>query len=131
MLMPSMGFCGTPLSVLGASMPAASRMVGTMSVTEWNWLRRPPLSLILAGQEMTSGLRVPPKCEATCLVHWNGVFMAWAQPAGKWLKCFGPPSSSITLRLLCQVSITPLKIENSLVRPSIPPSAEAPLSPTT
>ena len=25
-------------------------------------------------------LRVPPKCEATCLVHWYGVSVAWAQP---------------------------------------------------
>ena len=25
-------------------------------------------------------LRVPPKCEATCLVHWNGVSNAHAQP---------------------------------------------------
>ena len=38
-----------------------------------------------AGQETTSGLRVPPKCEATCLPHWNGVFIAQAQPTGKWL----------------------------------------------
>ena len=42
----------------------------------------PPLSLMRAGQEMTMPLRVPPKCEATCLVHWNGVSIACAQPTG-------------------------------------------------
>ena len=73
------------------------------STTWWNWLRNPPLSLIFAGQETIIGLRVPPKCEATCLVHWNGVFIAQAQAAGKWLKCFGPPSSSMTLMLSCHV----------------------------
>ena len=25
-------------------------------------------------------VRVPPQCEATCFVHWNGVSMACAQP---------------------------------------------------
>ena len=34
---------------------------------------------------------------ATCFVHWNGAFIACAQAAGKWLKCLGPPSSSIAL----------------------------------
>ncbi len=82
MLTPSIGFCGTPLMLVGAGTPAASRMVGAMSMTWWNWVRMPPLSLIRAGQEMTRPLRVPPKCEATCLVHWNGVSMAWAQPIG-------------------------------------------------
>ena len=70
-----------------------------MSITWRNWERMPPLSLILAGQEMTSGFRVPPKWLATCLVHWNGVFIACAQALGKWLNHFGPPISSICLRL--------------------------------
>ena len=35
-----------------------------------------------AGQCTTRPSRVPPKCEATCLVHWYGVFIASAQPTG-------------------------------------------------
>ncbi len=94
-----------------------------------NWLRSPPLSLMRAGQEMIIGLRVPPKWLATCLVHWNGVSIACAQPAGKWLKCLGPPSSSITFRLSCHFSTKPLKNRFSFTEPSRPPSALAPLSP--
>ncbi len=30
---------------------------------------------------VTKGLRVPPRCEATCLTHWKGVLVAHAQPA--------------------------------------------------
>ncbi len=82
MLTPSIGFCGTPLSIDGACTPAASRIVGAMSMTWWNCVRMPPLSLMRAGQEMTMPLRVPPKCEAICLVHWNGVSIACAQPIG-------------------------------------------------
>ena len=102
-----------------------------MSITWWNCGRTPPLSLIRAGHETASGLRTPPKCEAICLVHWNGVFIAHAQPAGKWLKCFGPPSSSMCLRLSASVSGTLLKNEFSFSSPTSPPSADAPLSPTS
>ena len=72
-----------PLRTSGACTPATSSSVGKMSMTWWNWLRSPPLSVIFAGQETIIGLRVPPKCEATCLVHWNGVFIAQAQADGK------------------------------------------------
>ena len=82
MLTPSMGFWVTPLMLEGAVTPAASRMVGMMSMTWWNWERTAPLSLMRSGHEMTRPLRVPPKCEATCLAHWKGVSMAWAQPTG-------------------------------------------------
>src|SRR5262249_15653278 len=34
---------------------------GGHKVTWWNWARMPPLSLMRAGHEMTTGLRVPPK----------------------------------------------------------------------
>ena len=51
-----------------------------MSMTWWNWLRMPPASLMRAGQDMAMPLRVPPKCEATSLVHWYGVSQAQAQP---------------------------------------------------
>ena len=46
------------------------------------------------GQWTTIALRVPPKCEATCLVHWKGVFTAQAQPTGTCGSVFGPPISS-------------------------------------
>ena len=77
-----MGFCATPLMLVGARARRRPRMVGMMSMTEENCVRRLPLSLMRAGQEMTMPLRVPPKCEAICLVHWNGVSMACAQPTG-------------------------------------------------
>ena len=52
-----------------------------MSMTWVNWLRSPPSSAIRAGQLTTIGLRVPPRCEATCLPHWNGLLPAHAQAA--------------------------------------------------
>jgi hypothetical protein len=41
--------------------------------------------LMRFGHEITRPLRVPPKCEATCFVYWNGVSKAWAHAAGIWL----------------------------------------------
>ena len=38
------------------------------------------LALMPFGQCTIMPLRVPPKCDATCFVHWYGVFIAWAQP---------------------------------------------------
>ena len=73
MLTPSIGFCWMPSTSSGALMPVASRIVGTMSITWWNWLRMPPLSLITFGQEMAMPWRTPPKCDAICLVQENGV----------------------------------------------------------
>ena len=52
-----------------------------MSITWVNWVRRPPWSRIPRGQWTTIGLRVPPRCEATCLPHWNGLLPAHAQAA--------------------------------------------------
>ena len=72
----------TPLSIFGNLIPVVSRIVGTISITWWNWGRIPPLSLIRCGHEITRPLRVPPKCEATCFVHWNGVSSACAQATG-------------------------------------------------
>ena len=37
---------------------------------------------IRVSQLMAIPFRALPKCEATCFVHWNGVFIAWAQPTG-------------------------------------------------
>ena len=62
-----------PLTVTGAWMPVASRIVGTMSMMWWNCVRMPPTSLMWPGQDMTMPWRVPPKKEATCLVHLKGV----------------------------------------------------------
>ena len=50
-----------------------------MSMQWVNCDRSPPASLIRCGQETTIGLRVPPRWEATCLPHWNGVLPAHAQ----------------------------------------------------
>ena len=69
-------------------------MVGATSMTWVNCVRRPPLSLIRLGQETTIGLRVPPKCEATCLPHWNGVLPAQAQAQAKCGCMIGPPQAS-------------------------------------
>jgi hypothetical protein len=52
MLTPSIGFCAMPLTISGAGMPVASRMVGTMSIMWWNWVRMPPASLIRFGQQI-------------------------------------------------------------------------------
>ncbi len=76
MLTPSIGFWVMPFTITGAWTPLASRMVGTISITWWNWLRIPPGSLMCPGQDMTMPWRVPPKNEATCLVHLNGVSKA-------------------------------------------------------
>src|SRR6267154_3897118 len=73
MLMPSIGFCLMPSTICGALMPDASRIEGTMSMMWWNWWRMPPASLMRFGQEIARPWRVPPKCEAICLVHLNGV----------------------------------------------------------
>ncbi len=54
-------------------MPVASRMVGAISMMWWNWFRMPPLSLITSGQAIAMPWRMPPKCEAICFVHENGV----------------------------------------------------------
>ena len=80
MLVPSMGDCWTPLTMVGSGRPAASRMVGARSMTWVNCERSPPGSAIFAGQCTMVPLRVPPQCEATCLVHWKGAFIAQAQP---------------------------------------------------
>ena len=79
MLTPSIGFCAMPLTMSGAWMPVTSRSVGTMSMTWWNWLRMPPASLMCLGQAIATPCRVPPKCEAICLVHLNGVSNAQDQ----------------------------------------------------
>ena len=46
---------------------------------------------------MIIGLRVPPKWLATCLVHWKGVFIAWAQAEREVVK---PPRSTDLVNVL-------------------------------
>ena len=60
---------GTPFTSRGSGMPATSRIVGAMSMQWWNCERRPPRSEMPFGQDITSPLRVPPKCDATCFIH--------------------------------------------------------------
>ena len=43
-------------------------------------VRISPLAAMPLGQCTIVPLRVPPQCEATCLVYWYGVSMACAQP---------------------------------------------------
>ena len=74
---------------------------------------------------------MPPKLEATCLVHMKGVLPATAQPAAMCGKVSGPPHLSMFLSMSGTVSATPLKYVISLNMPIMPPSALAPLSPTT
>ena len=46
MLTPSMGVCTVPFTLLGSGSPAASRIVGAMSMTWWNCERISPFALI-------------------------------------------------------------------------------------
>src|SRR5215510_2330849 len=71
MLTPSIGLCRIPLTTFGALIFVASRIVGTMSITWWNWWRMPPLSVMTFGQEIAMPWRMPPKWDAICLVHEN------------------------------------------------------------
>ena len=48
----AIGFCAMPSTITGAGLPVTSRIVGTMSITWWNYQRRPPLSLMCPGQEI-------------------------------------------------------------------------------
>ena len=70
MLTPCSGICWMPLTNVGSGIPAASRTVVATSMTWWNWLRISPRASKPLGQCTIAPLRVPPKCEATCLVHW-------------------------------------------------------------
>src|SRR5262249_51916788 len=75
-LTPSIGDCLIPSTISGARMCVASSSVGAMSIMWWNCERTPPASLITDGHEITMPCRVPPKCDATCFVHLNGVSKA-------------------------------------------------------
>ena len=81
-VVPCIGSCSIPSTVGGCGIPAMSRIVGATSIT-WRELRAQAAVVRRrrAGQCTTSGLRVPPRCEPTCLPHWNGVLPAHAQAA--------------------------------------------------
>ncbi len=66
-------------------MPAASRIVGTTSITCTNCWRSAPLSLIRAGHDTTMFWFTPPSLDAFCLNQSNGVSKAQDQPADMWL----------------------------------------------
>src|SRR5262249_35083779 len=72
MLTPSIGFWVTPFTCTGCGMPAASRIVGSTSITWWNCQRMPPLSLIFAGEEVGVPCLVAQKYAGIFLVHLNG-----------------------------------------------------------
>ena len=74
-----MGFWAVPSTTVGSGIPAASRIVGPMSMACVKCFATRRSSLIRSGHESTMGLRVPPRWEAHCLPHWNGVFPAHAQ----------------------------------------------------
>ena len=80
------------------------------------------------------GLRVPPKCEATSLVCWNGVFPAQAQPAWYMLSVLGPPSASrppslSSAAICCSMVLGMLFCASSSLMVPFWPSALEPLSP--
>ena len=107
-----------------------------MSLTWWNCARGVLSGLIPFGHETTSGLRVPPKWEATSFVYWNGVSPAHAQPAWYMLSVSGPPmalrppSPSRASSCCCVVFGMPFWASSSLMLPFWP-SALDPLSPQT
>jgi hypothetical protein len=70
MLSPSNGACADAVDDGRLRQPATSSTVLATSITWWNWSRISPLALIPLGQWTIVPLRVPPQCEATCLVHW-------------------------------------------------------------
>jgi len=74
-------------------------------------------------------LREPPKCEATCFIHWNGASSAQAQATLKWFSQRGDPKSSRWASSHSGSSGSPFWNEGELQAPCIVPSAEAPLSP--
>ena len=60
-LRPSIGDCVTPLMFVGASMPKASRTVGTISMACAYCVRISPFALIPFGQWTMNGSLMPPR----------------------------------------------------------------------
>src|SRR5262245_61167325 len=110
-------------------MPIASRIVGTTSITWWNCQRMPPLSLILAGQDIAVPCLVPPKKDGICFVHLKGVSKAQAQPIEKWGYVLSLPHTSYHGMFSLAVGLMPLNGKTSFQVPNADPSALLPLSP--
>src|SRR5216683_3456127 len=130
-LTPSMGLCAMPLTVVGALIPETSRIVGTMSIMWWNWVRIPPTSLMRAGHEIAMPCCVPPKCEAICLVHLNGASNVQAHATAMCGYVLAEPQASYCFS--CSAtgnSRMPLYDVYWLGVPSTVPSGLVPLSPT-
>jgi len=71
--------CATHATLAGSAMPAPRGLVGNDVVPAWpNCGAQAAAVADALGQASTMGLRVPPRCEATCLVHWNGAFVPQA-----------------------------------------------------
>ena len=100
-----------------------------MSMTWWNCERRPPAPGMPAGQLRAMALRVPPKWEATCFIHWKGASRAQAQPALKWFSHRAVPKTAMWASIHSGSSGTPFWKEGAAQAPFRVPSAEAPLSP--
>ena len=84
MLVPSIGCWGTPSTRLGLRDAGGVEDRGQHIDDVVELVARPRRDpLMPAGQCTIIPLRVPPKCEATCLVHWYGVSSASAQPTGE------------------------------------------------
>ena len=78
MLTPSIGFCLIPLTDLGR-LDAGGFEDRRHDINDMVELRADaPTSLMWPGHEIAMPCRVPPKCDATCLVHLNGVSNAHA-----------------------------------------------------
>ena len=60
----------------------------------------PPASLMWPGHDMATPWAVPPKCDATCFIHLNGVSIAHDQPAAKCGKVRSDPQNSIPEELV-------------------------------
>src|SRR5579863_5198548 len=109
-------------------------MVGTTSLQWWNCGRGAASGLILDGQRIAMGLRVPPKCEASNFVPLYGVLPAQAQAPWYWLSVLGepsasrPPSSSSAWICCLTVVGIPFCASSSLIVPFWP-SDDDPLSP--
>ena len=81
MLTPSIGVCCTPLHGRRLGQPGRFEDRSARRRSRGGTGGAPrPCALMPFGQWTMVPLRVPPQCEATCLVHWYGVSIACAQP---------------------------------------------------
>ena len=95
----------------------------------WNCDLISPVALIRFGHERAMPLRVAPKCDATCFIHWKGESSAHAHAALKWFSHLADPKSSMCSRSHSGSSGRPFWKAGALQAPCSVPSAEDPLSP--